>query len=119
VPTTTTESGSNVDDTPTWVWVLLGVLALGVVVLLVVVLFAPRWRWRRWGWRSLCRGASASPRRCRRQLGRAGLGSREPDGRLPRASAWRRPHAPQRRPGWACEYEANAGSPQGVSSRRE
>ena len=26
------------DDTPTWVWVLLGVLALGVVVLLVVVL---------------------------------------------------------------------------------
>jgi len=38
VPTTTTESGSNVDDTPTWVWVLLGVLALGVVVLLVVVL---------------------------------------------------------------------------------
>jgi hypothetical protein len=38
VPTTTTESGSNVDDTPTWVWVLLGVLALGVVVLLVAVL---------------------------------------------------------------------------------
>jgi hypothetical protein len=38
VPTTTTESGSNVDDTPTWVWVLLGLLALGVVVLLVVVL---------------------------------------------------------------------------------
>ena len=38
VPTSTTESGSNVDDTPTWVWVLLGVLALGVVVLLVVVL---------------------------------------------------------------------------------
>ena len=26
------------NDTPTWVWVLLGVLALGVVVLLVVVL---------------------------------------------------------------------------------
>ena len=38
VPTSTTEEGSNVDDTPTWVWVLLGVLALGVVVLLVVVL---------------------------------------------------------------------------------
>jgi hypothetical protein len=38
VPTSTTESGSNVDDTPTWVWVLLGVLALGLVVLLVVVL---------------------------------------------------------------------------------
>ena len=38
VPTSTTESGSDVNDTPTWVWVLLGVLALGVVVLLVVVL---------------------------------------------------------------------------------
>jgi hypothetical protein len=38
VPTSTTESGSNVDDTPTWVWALLGVIALGLVVLLVVVL---------------------------------------------------------------------------------
>ncbi|HEX9141245.1 MAG TPA: hypothetical protein VF833_03380 [Gaiellaceae bacterium] len=38
VPTSTTESGSDVNDTPTWVWVLLGVLALGVVVLLVVAL---------------------------------------------------------------------------------
>lgn len=38
VPTSTTESGSDVNDTPTWVWVLLGVLALGLVVLLVVVL---------------------------------------------------------------------------------
>jgi hypothetical protein len=38
VPTSTTESASNDNDTPTWVWVLLGVLALGVVVLLVVVL---------------------------------------------------------------------------------
>jgi hypothetical protein len=38
VPTSTTESGSDVSDTPTWVWVLLGVLALGVVVLLVVAL---------------------------------------------------------------------------------
>jgi hypothetical protein len=38
VPTSTTESGSDVNDTPTWVWVLLGVLALGVVVLLVLVL---------------------------------------------------------------------------------
>ena len=38
VPSSTTESGSDVSDTPTWVWVLLGVLALGVVVLLVVAL---------------------------------------------------------------------------------
>ena len=38
VPSSTTESGSDVSDTPTWVWVLLGALALGVVVLLVVVL---------------------------------------------------------------------------------
>ena len=38
LPTSTAESASSADDTPTWVWVLLGVLALGVVVLLVVVL---------------------------------------------------------------------------------
>lgn len=38
VPPSTTESASNDNATPTWVWVLLGVLALGVVVLLVVVL---------------------------------------------------------------------------------
>jgi hypothetical protein len=38
VPTSTTGSASNDNGTPTWVWVLLGVLALGVVVLLVVLL---------------------------------------------------------------------------------
>ncbi len=40
VPTTsTTESPSNAENgTPTWVWVLLGILALGLVALLVVLL---------------------------------------------------------------------------------
>jgi hypothetical protein len=38
VPTSTTGSESTDNGTPTWVWVLLGVLALGLVVLLVVVL---------------------------------------------------------------------------------
>jgi hypothetical protein len=38
LPTSTAESASNDNETPTWVWVLLGALALGVVVLLVVVL---------------------------------------------------------------------------------
>ena len=38
LPTSTTESASSDNDTPTWVWVLLGALALGVVLLLVVVL---------------------------------------------------------------------------------
>jgi hypothetical protein len=38
VPTSTTGSASNDNGTPTWVWVLLGVLAVGVVVLLVVLL---------------------------------------------------------------------------------
>jgi hypothetical protein len=38
VPASTTESASNDNETPTWVWVLLGVLALGLVVLLVMVL---------------------------------------------------------------------------------
>ena len=40
VPTTsTTESPSSAENgTPTWVWVLLGILALGLVALLVVVL---------------------------------------------------------------------------------
>ena len=38
LPTSTAESASNDNETPTWVWVLLGALALGVVVLLVVML---------------------------------------------------------------------------------
>jgi hypothetical protein len=38
LPATTTGSESNDNGTPTWVWVLLGVLALGVVVLLIVLL---------------------------------------------------------------------------------
>ena len=38
LPATTTGSESNDNATPTWVWVLLGVLALGVVVLLIVLL---------------------------------------------------------------------------------
>src|SRR6476659_2202297 len=38
LPTSTAESTSNDNETPTWVWVLLGALALGVVVLLVVML---------------------------------------------------------------------------------
>jgi hypothetical protein len=38
LPTSTAETASNDHDTPTWVWVLLGALALGVVVLLVVML---------------------------------------------------------------------------------
>jgi len=37
LPATTTSSEST-DDTPTWVWVLLGLLALGFVILLVVLL---------------------------------------------------------------------------------
>jgi hypothetical protein len=37
LPATTTGSESNDNGTPTWVWVLLGVLALGVVVLLIVL----------------------------------------------------------------------------------
>ena len=38
LPATTTGSESNENGTPTWVWVLLGVLAVGLVVLLVVLL---------------------------------------------------------------------------------
>jgi hypothetical protein len=38
LPATTTGSESSDNGTPTWVWILLGVLALGVVVLLVVLL---------------------------------------------------------------------------------
>lgn len=38
LPATTTGSESNENGTPTWVWVLLGILALGVILLLVVLL---------------------------------------------------------------------------------
>jgi hypothetical protein len=38
LPTSTAETASNDNDIPTWVWVLLGALALGVVVLLVLML---------------------------------------------------------------------------------
>jgi len=38
LPATTTTSSQSTNDTPTWVWVLLGLLALGFVVLLVVLL---------------------------------------------------------------------------------
>ena len=74
LPATTTSSSSESDeDTPTWVWVLLAILAVGLVA--AIALLASRHSGGEAG--GLAERATAAPRRCGRQLGGTGVGARE------------------------------------------
>jgi hypothetical protein len=57
------------------------------------------------------RGTAAEARRRRRDLGRAGVGRRQPDGGIGRSPARQRAHARQRRRGRPCEHPAAGSGP--------